>query len=166
MSVRPELLVRAQQYAMRRGLTLGRELGAGVHGIVFAAQGQAEAAPTAIKAHERESDYRRERDVYRRLQDCAVEEIRGCAVPQLLTCDDQLWILEMTIVSRPFVLDFAGAYLDWQPDFSEEVMADWQAEKQEQFEGHWPEVQAILRELEGFGIFMLDVNPGNISFAN
>jgi len=28
-----------------------------------------------------------------------------------------LWIVEMTIVTRPFVLDFAGAYLDERPDY-------------------------------------------------
>jgi hypothetical protein len=30
----------------------------------------------------------------------------------------------MTIVTRPDVLDFAGAYLDMPPEFSEEVMTD------------------------------------------
>ena len=37
---------------------------------------------------------------------------------------------------------------------------------QEQFGTHWPEVQAILRSLEGFGVFMVDVNPGNVAFAD
>jgi hypothetical protein len=27
-------------------------------------------------------------------------------------------------------------------------------------------VQAILRELEDYGIYMSDVNPGNVSFAD
>jgi len=67
-------------------------------------------------------------------------------------------------VTRPFVLDFAGAYLDWGPEFSEEVLADWLKEKQEQFGPRWAEVQAILRELEGYGVFVIDVTPNNISF--
>ena len=109
-------------------------------------------------------DYRRERDAYLRLQEHEVKSIRGCAVPELLRYDDVLWVLEMTVVTRPFVLDFAGAYLDFGPEFSEEVLADWHAEKQEQFERHWPEVQAILRELEGrYGIFLIDVTPNNIA---
>ena len=83
----------------------------------------------------------------------------------MLRHDDDLWVIEMTVVTRPFVLDFAGAYLDWPPDFSEEVLADWRAEKQEQFGPRWAEVQAILRSLEGYGVFMVDVNPGNISFG-
>jgi hypothetical protein len=64
------------------------------------------------------------------------------------------------------VLDFGGAYLDQAPDFSDEVMADWRAEKKEQFGARWGEVQAILRALEAYGVFMIDVNPGNISFAD
>jgi hypothetical protein len=77
-----------------------------------------------------------------------------------------LWVIEIEIVQRPFVLDFAGAYLDFAPDFSEEVMADWELEKREQFDTRWPEVRAILAELEEFGVFMLDVNPGNVSFGD
>ncbi len=72
----------------------------------------------------------------------------------------------MTVVSRPFVLDFAGAELDNPPDFSEEVLADWRAEKRDQFGERWAEVEAILGSLEGHGIFMLDVNPGNVSFED
>ncbi len=43
--------------------------------------------------------------------DHQVTEVRGCAVPELLACDDQFWIIQMTIVTRSFLLDFAGAYL-------------------------------------------------------
>jgi hypothetical protein len=72
----------------------------------------------------------------------------------------------MTVVDRPFVLDFAGAYLDEAPQFSEEVMADWLADKQEQFGTRWPEVQRILGGMEMHGVFMVDVNPGNVAFAD
>ncbi len=84
----------------------------------------------------------------------------------LLAGDDELFIIEMTVVSRPFVLDFAGAYLDGAPDFSPEVLADWQVEKLEQFGSRWPEVQAILAFLQGHGIVMWDVNPGNVSVGD
>jgi hypothetical protein len=119
---------------------------------------------TAIKAHERERFYLKERKVYQRLQQFEVTHIRNAEVPQLVGFDDELWVIEMTIVSRPFVLDFAGAYLDFPPDYSEEVMAEWEADKREQFGSRWPEAQAIVNELESYGIFMADVNPGNISF--
>jgi hypothetical protein len=170
MSSKVELVRRAREYAQQHELLLGHELGAGVHGIVFATESQAENAESAlrsaIKVYQRQPDFARERDVYFRLQELGIAMIRNCRVPQLLGHDDNLLVLEMTIVKRPFVLDFAGAYLDEAPDFSDEVMADWRAEKQEQFEGHWSEVQAILRELEAYGIYMLDINPGNISFGD
>jgi len=37
--MRPELIDRAQAYCQRNGLALGRQLGFGVHGIVFVAEG-------------------------------------------------------------------------------------------------------------------------------
>ena len=161
-----ELLRRANEYATRTGLTIGDELGAGVHGIVYAATSQAEGGQPAVKVYDRELFYQRERDVYLRLRDRGVTSIRGCNVPKLLGYDDRLWVIEMTIVARPFVLDFAGAYLDQAPDFSEEVMADWRAEKAEQFEERWPEVQAILASFRSLGVIIQDVNPGNISFGD
>jgi hypothetical protein len=50
--------------------------------------------------------------------DCDLEsivDVAGFAVPQLIHHDDRLWVVEMGIVSPPFVLDFAGAYLDLRP---------------------------------------------------
>lgn len=168
MSITEELTGRAEAYAKQSGLRLGDPLGHGVHGIVFATESQPETRPvvqSAIKALRREPDYQRERDVYRHLRELEITQVRGCHVPELLQYDDTLLIIEMTIVTRPFVLDFAGAYLDFPPEFSDEVMADWHAEKRDQFGSRWGEVQAILRELEGLGIYMIDVNPGNISFG-
>jgi hypothetical protein len=170
MSTREEQLHRARQYVHQHKSVLGEELGFGVHGSVFVVQSQAETeqspARSALKIHGREPDYRRERDVYLRLREHGITNIRGCRVPQLLRHDDQLWALEMTVVTRPFVLDFAGAFLDRAPDFSDEVLADWQAEKQEQFGGRWREVLAILGFLQGLDIHMIDVTPNNISFGD
>jgi hypothetical protein len=166
MARQDELLRRAQEYAQRNGLSLGDELGFGVHGIVLSAECQTKAGEpsvhSAVKAHEQEPCYFRERDIYLRLTHLNISEIRGCAVPQLIEYDDKLCIIEMTLVAKPYVLDFAGAYLDWAPDFSEEVMADWQADKQEQFGKQWPEVLAILAYLKNYGIHMEDVSPSNI----
>jgi hypothetical protein len=69
----------------------------------------------------------------------------------------------MEIVAPPFVLDFAGAYLDSPPDYPDGVMAAWTAEKQEQYGEDWPWVQEIMRELAGIGVYLADVNPGNIT---
>lgn len=119
----------------------------------------------ALKIHQNDIDYGRERDVYLRLREYGVREICGCDIPRLVDHDDELYALEMTIVERPFVLDFGGAYLDYPPEFSDDVMAEWTREKIEMYGDRWPDVQAILKELEGYDIYMIDVNLGNISFG-
>ena len=157
-------LERVEQYCGARDLTIVHRLGFGVHGSVFATQSHVNGKQSAIKSYERETHYLRERDVYLRLRSLGVTNIRGSSVPQLLEYDDNLWLIEMTIVARPFVLDFAGAYLDHPPDFSEDVLAEWETEKREQFGTQWQDAKRILNELELIGVYMADVNPGNIAF--
>ena len=70
----------------------------------------------------------------------------------------------MTLVPRPFVLDFASAYLDelpaWFPPFSRE----WWADKENQFGSEdFEKVREVLTELEVLGIFQTDVSPSNIA---
>ncbi|HEV3024844.1 MAG TPA: hypothetical protein VGX76_20350 [Pirellulales bacterium] len=152
---------RAQNYAANQGLTLGQSLGFGVHGQVWATNRR-----SAVKAHAPDAPhYARERDIYLRLQERSVTEVRGFHVPQLLGFDDDLWVLEISIVRPPFVLDFAGAYLDQRPDFSDETWAEWESDKKEQFGAKWPQVRLVLAALERYGIYMSDVTPNNVRFA-
>jgi hypothetical protein len=166
MDISEGLRRRADEYARRNRLALGEQLGYGVHGIVFVVESQTEPGRSAIKIHEREVPYCRERDVYLRLYEHSVTQICGSDVPQLLNYDDELWLIQMTIVSRPYVLDFAGAYLDAPPDFSEEALTDWKAEKQEQFGTRWPKVQAILRSLQNYGVYLADISLNNVGFVD
>lgn len=72
----------------------------------------------------------------------------------------------MGIVSPPFVLDFAGAFLDQRPGYPDEVMEEWQADQLEQFgEERWEIVQDILAHFARMGIYLADVKPGNITFS-
>jgi hypothetical protein len=162
----PDLLRRCGEFAARTSLTLGEQLGAGVQGIVFAAKSQADEGRFALKVHKQQADYLRERDAYLRLKSLGITTIHGCNVPELIAYDDGLFCIVMTVVARPFVLDFGGAFLDRPPDFSDEIMLEWQEEKEEQFGARWPEVCAIIGELESHGIFLIDTNPGNISFGD
>lgn len=166
MMSRSELVLRAQQYAQRYGLTVGEQLGLGIHGIVLVVESQQDPGRSAIKVHERQTSYCRERDVYLRLRAHEVTRIFGSHVPQLLRYDDELWVIEMAIVRRPFVLDFAGAYLDAPPDYPEEALAEWIAEKQEQFGDRWSDVESILWALEKYGVYLVDVSPGNVAFGD
>ena len=163
---RADLVDRVRRYAERKGVALGESLGFRIYGSVFSAENKSSADRTALKGHDRESAHRQERDVYLRLRDCDGTDVRGCNVPLLIDFDDKLLVIEMGLVNRPFVLDFAGAALEQPPDFSDEVLADWEAEKHEQFGTRWAEVKAIPGCLEAFDVFMLDVHPGNISFGD
>lgn len=84
-------------------------------------------------------------------------------MPVLVNHDDGLFILEMTIVSRPYVLDFAAVTIDRPPEFPPDVMAEWEGEWRERFGEDWPKAQAIVWELERLGIYLTDVSPSNIA---
>lgn len=121
---------------------------------------------SAIKVCHHERLFQRERDVYLRLQSRRVTKILEFKVPRLIGFDNDLWVVEMTIVSPPFVLDFAGAYLDQKPDYPPEVLADWLEEKAEQFGERWQKVQAIMWAFSKLGVHLADVKPGNIEFGD
>ena len=160
------ILKNALAYAAQHQLKLAERLGFGVHGIIFVAEHKSKSGKTAIKAHRELEPYLRERAVYERLKQTWVTELVGFNVPQFIGADDGLRVIEMSIVTRPFVLDFAGAYLDAPPEFPDEVWAEWEAEKREQFETRWPAVETVLAALEELDIYMLDVSPSNIAFHN
>lgn len=162
-----ELLIEnARVYARRHQLQLAERLGFGLHGIVFSAENKSNFGKSVLKIHRYDEPYLREVSIYKRLRDDGIGEIVGFYIPDLLGADDGLRIIEMSLVARPFVLDFAGAYLDKAPDFSEEIWAEWYAQKQEQFGRRWPEVETVLFALSRLGIHMVDVTPSNIAFLD
>lgn len=160
------LIQNALAYATEHQLMLRERLGFGVHGIVFVAEDNAKGGNTAVKVQRETESYMRERDAYCRLSSAGVRKILEFHVPQLTRFDDRRLVIEMTIVERPFVLDFAGAYLDTVPSFSDEIWDHWLADKQEQFEHRWPKVREVLAALEDLDIHMIDVSPSNIAFRD
>jgi hypothetical protein len=157
---------KATAYAVRYELRLGERLGFGIHGSVHVAEHKVKRAKSAIKSHRATEFYLRERAVYERLSRAGTSDILGFHVPQLIRADDELQVIEMTIVTRPFVLDFAGAYVGAPPEFSEEIWAEWEAEKREQFDARWTTVRAVMNALEDLEIYMVDVSPNNIAFLD
>ena len=148
---------RSQSYARQQKIELLTHLGAGYDGSVFGTDRK-----SAIKVLNWRELYERERDVYLRLKQLQVETVAGCDVPQLIGFDDELWIIEMTTVSPPYVLDFAGAYLDQRPDFPIDVRRQWEREKRRQFGSDWKYVPRIVVAFERMGIYLADLNPRNI----
>ena len=156
----------AVAYAARYELRLGERLGFGIHGSVHVVEHKIKRDKSAIKSHRTTEFYLRERAVYERLSGAGVSDILGFHVPQFIRADDELQVIEMTIVTRPFVLDFAAAYVGGPPEFSVDIWAEWEAEKREQFGGRWTTVRGVMNTFEGLGIYLLDVSPSNITFPD
>jgi hypothetical protein len=75
--------------------------------------------------------------------------------------------IEMTIVERPFVLDFAGAKKrDEVPDFERHVL-DGHVERLQGLFGDRSADAAHVAETfrRATGFVLLDIHPGNIAFA-
>ena len=153
---------RTREFARAEEIEITGELGFGIDGWVFRSN-----RASALKVFESRKKYETERDIYLRLHERQVKDILGHSVPELLHYHDQLQVIEMSIVQPPYLLDFAQATLDTPPDFSDDALEMWRAEKAEQFGQQWPQVQAIMAMLEArFGIHLIDVNPGNVTFGD
>jgi hypothetical protein len=158
-----DLLIRIQRYKVVHKVTLREKpLGDGVHGSVFVREGK---LATAIKFFQRKGDFERELEVYRHLTKRSVCVIRDLSVPQLLSWDSECFAIEMTIVERPYLLDFAHAEFQ-KPDFPEDVWQEWEEERKELFGSDWRKVKRVLAALEGLGIYYLDPHPMNIAFED
>ncbi|HXU75242.1 MAG TPA: hypothetical protein VN794_01680, partial [Methylomirabilota bacterium] len=119
------LIPNASLYAGRHQLEVAERLGSGKDGIVMVANRKTKPAGIAIKVLRWDELYQREKKVYERLRELEVTTVLGFNVPQLIGFEDDLRVLEITIVKRPFVLDFAGAYLDVRPEFPADVWGEW-----------------------------------------
>jgi hypothetical protein len=154
-----ELASLAQQYAEANDITVDfvNRLGWGTDGAVWPTN-----ADTAVKAFDREKTYVAERSCYQRLDQHSIDRLCDCAVPTLKGFDDNLMVIEIGIVSAPYILDFGKTYLDSQPEHSPETMEDWENDQRERWEDRWPDVQLILWQLERIGIYYTDPNCDNI----
>jgi hypothetical protein len=152
---------RVIQYANARQLILEDSLGYGKDGIVFSSN-----RGVAVKVYSSQSAFEAERDCYFRLAEHQVIEVLGHNVPQMIAWSNSLLVIEMTIVKPPYILDFASARLDATPDFSPEVMEQWEHDRFEEFGNNWGHVQVIMQIMrETYGIYLLDVHPRNITFG-
>ncbi|MCA9288549.1 MAG: hypothetical protein KDA05_08185 [Phycisphaerales bacterium] len=123
-------------------------------------------AVRAIKAFERKEGFGRELAVYQRLAAGRVRVVRGHAVPELVDHDAALGVIAMSVVTLPYVLDFAKVSLDAPPDFPDEVVRAEEHRAARLFGPLlWPRVVGILAEFRRLGVWLLDVNPRNIGFS-
>lgn len=154
-----ELKRKANLYSKNTETFVKGQLGCGTQGMVFLTERN-----SAIKVHAQLNGYVRERDVYRRLVTRKVDSVQGLTIPRIKGWDDDLRVIEMSVVHVPCILDFGGAYLDTPPPHVNRD-EEWFAEKAKEFGSHWETAQIIIREIEfRAGICLSDVNTGNIKF--
>ena len=79
-----------------------------------------------VKVFRHSNLFDRELAVYQRLSQLGLQKLQGFTIPQLLDQDSETWVLELSLVSPPFVLDFAAASLGKAP--SEMASPEWLGE--------------------------------------
>lgn len=158
--VSQELWNRVQQYAAGHEIDIDklRPLGYGNDGNVWKYESW------AIKAFHHQWNYRQEKLSYQRLTERSIREICGLQLPLFEDYDDNLLIVQIGIVTPPFLLDFGKVYFDTPPDYPEEPAEDRDAYLREMFEDDAPAVKRVLRAIQIHGIYYVDPNPGNIKF--
>jgi hypothetical protein len=127
---------------------------------------------TAVKFFDNPGRFHREFQVYQilhaRVHSKGFYSIAGHNVPELIDVDNELRAIEMTIVERPFILDFAGARLPNEvPDFEQHVQDEHLDRLRDSFGDRWADalhVAEMFRLATGF--VLMDIHPGNIAFAD
>lgn len=144
---------RAAIYTNTTNQIILEELGHGQDGMVFSTNRQ-----RAIKAFRFPELYLRELEIYHYLRQWEITEVNSFHIPVYVASDDELAVIEMTIVSPPRVLDFVAARIEMPVEYTDE----WIAEKEEVFGDDWPQVKRVIWGFEQQGIYLSDVTPNNI----
>jgi serine/threonine protein kinase len=154
----------AKSYARSRGLILADHLGTGTDGSVWKTKMQGVNDMTVIKAFQAQKNYLMELGCYQRLGNHNISKLGRFAIPSMVDFSDDLLVIEMSIVTAPYLLDFGKAYLDSEPDHSQETWSYYHQEQRDIWEDKYDEVQSLLAQLRNIGIFYRDPKPGNIMF--
>lgn len=121
-------------------------------------------AESVIKVHRNRMEFTNELIVYQKLAEKPRKQIQGFQIPKLIDYDESLWVLELSIVTPPYVLDFGRASLGSPPAGFDPESEDWISEKRRLYGNRWPEVARLLDALRLMGIHFTDVHKGNICF--
>lgn len=158
-----ELQLSAAKYCKLTGSSLipNPALGHGTDGSVWRTSNK-----TAVKAFYRAKNFQDELECYQRLKIAEITQIRELAVPTLEGSSCDLLVIEMSIVQRPYLLDFGKVYIDRPPPYrnDSQLMQNWHAEMRELFEEKVSDVFIVLYRLEKLGIYYVDPKPANIRF--
>lgn len=158
MSEIPEdVVLRLEEFCQSRALEIEALRGSGVDGFVWQTT-----QDSILKVFRNRPAFQQELAVYQRLTSHQIERLHGFQVPILLHYDSNSWVLELSYVSPPYILDFAAATLGRPPSWIDSENEEWIAEKQRVYEKDWPVVSRSLDSLRHLGIHYTDVHLGNI----
>jgi len=107
--------------------------------------------------------FQSERDAYLLLREQSITQLGIFDVPELRDFDDDLRIVEIGIVSPPYLLDFGKAYVSRKPPYTVTQISENLELCRELFEpSDWSHVEEAITELSMIGIAYLDIKPSNI----
>jgi hypothetical protein len=133
-------------------------LGWGVSGFVFLAPDLL----SAIKVHHNQEGHAAELKAYHLLRQHRITSLFGLTVPKLRRFDSARRLIEIDVVSPPYLLDFAGVkFVD--PEFSEDTVTDIQEMISERFGRNAYVAYAVQHELLKIGMYYLDLRPSNLN---
>jgi hypothetical protein len=156
LAIRPKALASAQAFLQTTKPL--RELGWGVSGIVFASP----SLTSAIKVHHRLDSYLTEVKAYTLLRQHRITSLHGLTIPRMHRHDDRLGLIEMDLVSPPFLLDFAGVKFA-DPGFSSDTQEDIDQTIQMRFGDRADVAYAVYHSLRTIGMYYLDLRPSNLN---
>lgn len=115
---------------------------------------------TIVKVHWYHDRFQKELATYQRLVERKIARLKGFEFPQLVDYDEELHILELSIVSPPYILDFVEVGIGKRPPNFDLDRIETQQSKQ--FGKDWPDVKRLLEALMQIGIYYDDVHNKNI----
>jgi hypothetical protein len=158
-----DLISRAASYAKNNGRVILRKerLGGGTDGEVWRST-----RPSAIKVVLNAKNFFDELESYQRLKAAGIHELSGFAIPRLFGWDDNLQVIELSIVQPPYLLDFGKVYFDRPPAdvYDRTQLKAAETEAKSLFGKNWPVVAQLLHALQQkVGIWYVDPKPANIN---
>ncbi len=151
---------RLSSHCSASGTELAAHLGWGYEGLVYST-----ISKSAIKAFRHKELYENERSVYFRLRDHHVKAAHNFAVPRLIAWNDEFFVIAMTIVSPPFILDFAGAYLDKNRRLTRRKCRNGKSRKLSSSRTAGRSSAQPCRSSKATESILNDIKPGNVTFS-
>jgi hypothetical protein len=110
--------------------------------------------------------YRRELRAYKLLDELSIAELEGFSLPRLLGYDEEALLIEMTIVTPPYLLDFASTHDEVEMEFlafTDEIWAEREQHWADVFGDQWPRVRTLRNTfLRLTGLTYLDPSKNNV----